>query len=88
MDFYEPFENDHGGQFENDHGGQFENEPFENLCEKYEILHEFSSPRTPQKIRVVERKNISLQEISRTMIHETNMAKYFWAEVVNIICYV
>lgn len=30
-----------------DHGGEFENKPFEKIYEKYEILHEFSSPRTP-----------------------------------------
>ena len=29
-------------------GGEFENEPFEAFCEKHGILHEFSSPRTPQ----------------------------------------
>lgn len=31
-----------------DHKGEFENEPLEKTCEKYGILHEFSSPRTPQ----------------------------------------
>jgi hypothetical protein len=30
-----------------DHAGEFENEPFDTLCEKYGIVHEFSSPRTP-----------------------------------------
>ena len=40
-----------------DNGGEFENEPFEIFCEKHGIIHEFSSPRTPQKNGVVERKN-------------------------------
>lgn len=71
-----------------DHGGEFENEPFENFCEENGIIHEFSSPRTPQQNGVVERKNRSLQEMARTMIHETNMASYFWAEAVNTACYV
>jgi len=31
-----------------DHGGEFENEPFEAFCEKHGIIHDFSSPRTPQ----------------------------------------
>ena len=26
--------------------------------------------------------------MARTMIHETKMAKYFWAEAVNTACYV
>ncbi|CAJ2642247.1 unnamed protein product [Trifolium pratense] len=71
-----------------DHGGEFENEPFENFCEKYDILHEFSSPRTPQQNGVVERKNRTLQEMARTMMHETNVAKFLWAEAVNTACYV
>jgi len=71
-----------------DHGGEFENEPFETFYEKHGIVHEFSSPRTPQQNGVVERKNITLQEMARTMIHENNLAKHFWAEVVNTTCYV
>jgi len=71
-----------------DHGGEFENEPFEAFCEKHGIIHEFSSPRTPQQNEVVERKNKTLQEMARTMIHENNLAKHFWAEAVNTTCYV
>jgi len=71
-----------------DHGGKFENEPFEAFCEKHGIIHELSSPRTPQQNGVVERKNRTLQEMARTMIHENNLAKHFWAEAVNTTCYV
>jgi len=71
-----------------DHGREFENEPFEIFCEKHGIIHEFSSPRPPQQNGVVERNNRSLQEMARTMIHENNLAKYFWAEAVNTACYV
>jgi len=60
-----------------DHGGEFENEPFETFCEKYGIIHEFSSPRTLQQNGVVERKNRTLQEMARTMIHENNLIKHF-----------
>jgi len=71
-----------------DHGGEFENEPFEIFYEKHGIVDEFSSLRTPQQNGVVERKNRSLQEMARTMIHENNLAKRFWAEAVNTTCYV
>ena len=57
-----------------DHGGEFGNEPFETFCKKHGIIHEFSSPRTPQQNGVVERKNRSLQEMARTMLHENNLA--------------
>jgi len=52
------------------------------------IVHEFSSPRTPQQNGVVERNNRNLQEMARTMIHENNLAKHFWAEAVNTACYI
>jgi len=71
-----------------DHGGKFENEPFESFCEKHGIVHEFSSPKTPQQNGVVERKNRTLQEMERTMIHENNLAKHLWAEAVTTTCYV
>jgi len=71
-----------------DHGGEFENEPFEIFCEKHGIVHEFSSPRIPQQNGVVERKNRTLQEMARTMIHENNFAKHIWVEAVNTACYV
>jgi len=71
-----------------DHGGEFENESFETFCEIHGIFHEFSSPRTPQQNGVVERKNRTLQEMARTMIHENNLAKHLWAEAVNTTCYV
>jgi len=71
-----------------DHSGEFENEPFETFCEKHGIIHEFSSPRTPQQNGVVERKNRTLQEMARTMIQENNLAKHFCAEAVYTSCYV
>ena len=53
-----------------------------------EILHNFSAPRTPQQNGVVERKNISLEEVARTMLIESFLPKYFWVDVVSTSCYV
>ncbi|KAH9651466.1 Integrase catalytic domain-containing protein [Citrus sinensis] len=71
-----------------DHGGEFENHAFENFCNNLGIEHQFSSPGTPQQNGVVERKNKSIQEMARTMLNENALPKYFWAEAVNIACYV
>jgi len=43
---------------------------------------------TPQQNGVVERKNRTLQEMARTMIHENNLAKHIYEEGVNTTCYV
>ena len=72
----------------NDHGGEFENKDFELFFNEKGILHDFSCPRTPQQNGVVERKNKTLQEMPRTMINETNVAKIFWAEAINTACYI
>ncbi|KAH9744417.1 Integrase catalytic domain-containing protein [Citrus sinensis] len=71
-----------------DHEGEFENHAFEIFCNDFGIEHQFSSPRTPQQNRVVERKNRSIQEMARTMLNENSLPKYFWAEAVNTACYV
>jgi len=71
-----------------DYGGEFQNEKFEHFYEKHGIKHNFLAPRTPQQNGVVERKNRSLEELSRTMLNETSLPKYFWADVVNTASYV
>jgi len=35
----------------------------------------------------VERKNRSLEKCARTLLNETRLHKYFWANVVHTICY-
>lgn len=48
------------------------------FCDKQRVVHEFSSARTLQQNGVVERTNISLIDISRTMLSENSLFKYFW----------
>ena len=52
-----------------DHGREFENKYFESFCDEHGIEHNFFSPITPQQNGVVERKNRSLEEISRTLLN-------------------
>jgi len=80
--------NNNIGSIRSDHGGEFQNEKFSKFCEKMGILHNFSAPRTPQQNGVVERKNKSLEELARTMLSESSLPKYFWADAVSTSCYV
>ncbi|GKA97194.1 retrovirus-related pol polyprotein from transposon TNT 1-94 [Tanacetum coccineum] len=51
-----------------DHGREFDNEvQFGEFCNANGITHNFSAPRTPQSNAMVERKNKTLQAMSRTM---------------------
>ncbi|KAJ1700212.1 hypothetical protein LUZ63_008724 [Rhynchospora breviuscula] len=71
-----------------DHGREFENAKFDELCIEKGYKQEFSAPRTPQQNGVVERKNRTLQELARTMLHEFVVPKFLWAEAVNTACHV
>ncbi|KAL8099667.1 hypothetical protein AgCh_032070 [Apium graveolens] len=62
-----------------DHGGEIEKD-FITFCKSRGITHEFSAPRTPQQNGVVERKNRTLQETARTLLHESKLPRKFWAE--------
>ncbi|KAK2380916.1 putative mitochondrial protein [Trifolium repens] len=71
-----------------DHGKEFQNSKFAEYCSTEGIAHEFSSPITPQQNGVVERKNKTIQEAARVMLHAKKLPYYFWAEAMNTSCYV
>ena len=57
-----------------DHGREFEQLEFSTFCHKHGISHNFSAPRTPQQNGVVERKNRTLEDISRTTLLENHLS--------------
>ncbi|CAM8944616.1 unnamed protein product [Rhodiola kirilowii] len=66
-----------------DNGTEFRNAQFLSLCRDKGIDHNFSAPRTPQQNGVVERKNRTLEDMSRTMLIASGVPKIFWAEAVH-----
>ncbi|GKB42895.1 retrovirus-related pol polyprotein from transposon TNT 1-94 [Tanacetum coccineum] len=72
-----------------DHGREFDNEvKFRVLCDANGITHSFSDPRTLQSNGVVERKNQTLQEMSRTMLNEQSIPQNFWCNAVDTSTYI
>ncbi|GJY35446.1 retrovirus-related pol polyprotein from transposon TNT 1-94 [Tanacetum coccineum] len=72
-----------------DHGQEFDNEvQFGAYCDAQGITHNFSAPRTPQSNGVVERKNRTLQEMSRTMLNEQSIPQKFWCNAVDTSTYI
>ncbi|GKA21298.1 putative ribonuclease H-like domain-containing protein [Tanacetum coccineum] len=67
---------------------EFKNKVMNQFCEMKGIKREFSVARTPQQNAVVERKNKTLIEATRTMLADSKLPTTFWAEAVNIACYV
>ncbi|GJU01701.1 retrovirus-related pol polyprotein from transposon TNT 1-94 [Tanacetum coccineum] len=72
-----------------DHGREFDNKvQFGEFCNANGITHNFSAPRTPQSNGVVERKNKTLQEMSRTMLNEQSLPQKFWCNAVDTSTYI
>ena len=71
-----------------DNGTEFRNGVLNEFCKNHGITQQFSAPRTPQQNGVVERKNRTLVEASRTMLWDAKLPTSFWAEAVNTACYI
>ncbi|GJT04372.1 putative ribonuclease H-like domain-containing protein [Tanacetum coccineum] len=71
-----------------DNETEFKNYAMNELCAKKGIKKEFSVARTPQQNGVSERKNRTLIKAARTMLADSLLPLPFWAEAVNIACYV
>nr|GEU31526.1 hypothetical protein [Tanacetum cinerariifolium] len=72
-----------------DYSREFDNEvQFGEFCNANGITHNFSAPRTPQSNDMVERKNRTLQEMSRTMLNEQSLPQNFWCNTVDTLTYI
>jgi transposase InsO family protein len=70
-----------------DNGTEFKNTGVEEFLSEEGIKHEFSVTYTPQQNGVVERKNGTLIESTRTMLDEYKTPDNFWAEAVHTACH-
>nr|GEZ11079.1 retrovirus-related Pol polyprotein from transposon TNT 1-94 [Tanacetum cinerariifolium] len=72
-----------------DHGREFDNKvQFGAYCDAQGITHNFSALCTPQSNGVVERKNMTLQDMSRTMLNEQSIPQKFWCNAVDTSTYI
>jgi transposase InsO family protein len=70
-----------------DNRSEFKNLQVGEFLEEEGIKHEFSAPYTPQQNGVVERKNMTLIDMARTMLGEYKTSERFWSEAVNTVCH-
>ncbi|KAJ4728947.1 Retrovirus-related Pol polyprotein from transposon TNT 1-94 [Melia azedarach] len=63
-------------------GKEYISNEFDKFCEDAGIQHQLTVPYSPQQNGVCERKNRTLFEMARSMMHEKNLPKKFWAEAV------
>ncbi|KAL8108993.1 hypothetical protein AgCh_025187 [Apium graveolens] len=70
-----------------DNGTEFRNAILSEFCKDKGIVQEYSTARTLEQNRVVDRKNRILVEAARTMLQDANLPTSFWEEAVNTACY-
>lgn len=66
-----------------DNGTEYTYDRFNSFCEEAGIEHQLTVPCSPQQNGVSERKNRTIMEMSRYLLHEEDLPKKFWAEAAN-----
>ena len=69
-------------------GGEFTSEEFKDLCREPGIKREMSTPYNPQQNGIAERKNRTIMEAARTMLHDQDIPMHIWAEASRTTVYV
>jgi hypothetical protein len=71
-----------------DNGGDFTSTEFMELYSNHGIKRKFFVSRTPQQNGAVERKNISLQEMARTMLMDSKLTDIFFTQEVHTVVHI
>ena len=66
-----------------DNGGEYTGREFTHLCEEQGIVHETTSPHTPEHNGIAERYNRVLQEGALTMQHDAGLSGRFWISSIH-----
>jgi hypothetical protein len=61
-----------------DNGGEFNSKEFMEYCNSDGIKKQFFIAKTPQQNGVVERKNMTVQEMARTILMYSKLTDVFW----------
>jgi transposase InsO family protein len=71
-----------------DNGGEYTSKEFVIFCRDARIKRELTTPYNPWQNGVVERKNRTIMEAMKTMIHDQDLPMHLWAEVARTTIYV
>ncbi|KAG6484843.1 hypothetical protein ZIOFF_053368 [Zingiber officinale] len=70
-----------------DRGKEYTSKEFHNFCEDEGVERQLTVRYTPQQNGVTERKNQTIVEMAKSMMHEKGLPKIFWAEAVYTTVY-
>ena len=71
-----------------DNGGDFTSNDFKSFCRGVGIKRELTTPYNPQQNGVAERKNRTIMEAVKTMIHDQDLPMHLWEEAARTTMYV
>jgi hypothetical protein len=71
-----------------DNGGEYTSKEFVNFCKDVGIKRELTTPYNPQQNSAVERKNRTILEAVKTMIHDQDLPMCLWEEAAMAAVYV
>ena len=69
-----------------DNGGEYTSQDFEKYLQENGIKHQTTVPYNPQQNGVVERMNMTLLNMVRSMMFFKNVKSMFWGEAVFLCC--
>ena len=72
--------------FRSDNGGEFTGGEFKSFCTEARIKRELTT-YNPQQNGVAERKNRTIMEAVKAMIHDQDLPMHLWAEAAGIVVY-
>lgn len=70
-----------------DNGGEHTSKEIIMLCKESRIKRELIVPYNPEKNGVTKRKNISIEESVKAMIHDQDLPKFFSGEATKTTVY-
>ncbi|CAA7039007.1 unnamed protein product [Microthlaspi erraticum] len=68
--------------FRTDRGGEFVSQEFNSYCDLAGIKRHLTAPYTPQQNGVVERRNRTLMEMTRSILKYMSLPSFLWGEAV------
>ena len=74
--------------FRSNNGGEFTAGEFKDFCKEVGIKRELSTPYNPQHNGVAERKNRTIMEAVKAMIHDQDLPMHLWEEAARTTVYV
>uniref|UniRef100_A0A8R7TXP5 Retrovirus-related Pol polyprotein from transposon TNT 1-94 n=1 Tax=Triticum urartu TaxID=4572 RepID=A0A8R7TXP5_TRIUA len=68
--------------FRTDRGGEFTSTAFAEYCADHGVQRHLTAPYSPQQNGVVERRNLTVMGMARSMLKARGMPAFFWGEAI------